>query len=208
MSALAKDFHVSKLAGFSAGSRAHYGIRSRPAATASRNFVKPTSLISLVTDERRLLAHPTLSAYGRFLAHSARTGSNPGTRASGRKRLESERTEPHSGGIEVSRPMFGEPPARNFLREDLGRWCGRPPSLLDLQHARLVVKFRTVRSLRSPCLWDASVVGGVAIQPQNLPGPHFPFQASENNCCDSVAIRAVQPAAKLKSLRGKRRASL
>jgi hypothetical protein len=40
---------------------------------------RPTAI-----DEGPLLAHPTLSAYGSFLAHSAHTGSKSGTRASGR----------------------------------------------------------------------------------------------------------------------------
>jgi len=43
------------------------------------------------------LAHPARSAYGSFLTHSARTGSDSGTRASGRidqfaKRSENDRS--------------------------------------------------------------------------------------------------------------------
>ena len=39
--------------------------------TAIRNFVKPTSLISLVTDERRLFAQLSRSAYVCNLVHTA-----------------------------------------------------------------------------------------------------------------------------------------
>ena len=45
--------------------------------------------------------------------------------------------------------------------------------------------------------------GGGRGSPRNLPGSHFPFQASDN-CCDSVAMRAVSSHCQLKSFRAER----
>ena len=47
------------------------------------------------------------------------------------------------------------------------------------------------------------MVGGSRLTQKNLPGPHFPFQASDN-CCDSVAMRAVSRRCQLKSLQDER----
>jgi hypothetical protein len=41
----------------------------------------------------------------------------------------------------------------------------------------IVVKFQAVRSLAIPRP-QTHQGGGVAVRPENLPGPHFPFQAS------------------------------
>jgi hypothetical protein len=71
-----KHFLRFKVDEFLTGSRTHYPIPSRlmqKILTASRNFVKPTSLISLVTDEVRLLAQLSRSAYVRNLAHRFRS---------------------------------------------------------------------------------------------------------------------------------------
>jgi hypothetical protein len=52
---------------------------------AKRNRESPDRRSVAVPPERRVLAHPACSAYAGFLAHSARTGSNSGVRASGRQ---------------------------------------------------------------------------------------------------------------------------
>ena len=66
----------------------------------------------------------------------------------------------------------------------------------------IVVKFQGVRSLAIPPAPRHTRVGVVQFA-ENLPGRHFPFQASDI-CCDSVAMRAVSSRCQLKSLRDER----
>jgi hypothetical protein len=70
------------------------------------------------------------------------------------------------------------------------RWVSTP-ILANIQHMRTVVQFSAVRSLDTPPPPDTAW-WGVRGSPENLPGPHFPFQASESICCDSVAIARFQ----------------
>jgi hypothetical protein len=70
-----------------------------------------------------------------------------------------------------------------------------------IQHIHIVVQFRAVRSLAIPPPSDAAWWGGVAVHPENLPGPQTSASAM---CCDSVAMRAVSTRCQLKSLQDER----
>ena len=76
-----------------------------------------------------------------------------------------------------------------------------PSSLHDTLCHCILVLGREIA--RHPPALGRRMVGGVAAHPEHLPGPHFHFQASDN-CCDSVAMRAVSSRCQLKSLRDKR----
>jgi hypothetical protein len=69
----------------------------------------------------------------------------------------------------------------------------------------IVVQFRAVRSLDITPPLGRGMVGGVrGLARKICRRPHFPFQASEINCCDSVAMRAVSSRCRLKSLQDER----
>ena len=92
------------------------------APTVTRRTARVELTRSQLVQERSLLARPTLSSYGNFLARSARTGPTSGTRASGRGRTTAERTANVSKGRIA--PLPGSPqegpecaPERSFRYE-------------------------------------------------------------------------------------------
>jgi hypothetical protein len=78
----------------------------------------------------------------------------------------------------------------------------KTPSLSIIHHST-VVPFEAVRSLGIPPPPRHTRVGGRAANPK-ICQPHFPFQATENHCCDSVAMCGFSNRCRLKSLRDER----
>jgi hypothetical protein len=58
-------------------------------------------------------------------------------------------------------------------------------------------------SRRRPPALGHVMVGGLRFS-RKFAGPHFPFQASKIDCCDSVAMRAISRRCQLKSLQDER----
>ena len=116
----------------------------------------------------------------------------------------------HGGGRCGSPKKFaGAPFSISSVRQLLRQRCdarGFEPLPIEIIAKRRVAPAfepQKASGRTAPPPLGRSMVGGVAVRQKNLPGPHFPFQASDN-CCDSVAMRAVSSRCQLKSLRNER----
>ena len=120
------------------------------APTVTRRTARVELTRSQLVQERSLLARPTLSSYGNFLARSARTGPTSGTRASGR-------VDPFAALSANDRclriPAIGSAPGGNsFTALLFGRLYGRRIKLYRGIHLRRAVPSFTVELRRRPRL--------------------------------------------------------